>query len=560
VNLPSSKNLSTSACVLTHVFSVSMPGASSSSSGGSSSSSSKGGASGGGRHHHHPTTQARKLVACLAGGNAVALFNIDVSAKPSGTAMGAEKALASVQLGAHPIIAASVVEGGGSSGLTFVVAVASDWMVWLVSVDTGYGASSSSSTATFAPKLRVLGLKQGCAPGGAPPWDTAPADAASASANAGAGASGSSNNEAAHVAYDKAVKAEGGTFQVDDAEAEAGGPGRRAIMTAWGELLMTAHGASECLRLPLLHWPALVGGGVVGGAGGGQGEGGNSELDNHVNTGPTLTAQLSDFPVLTPAALTKGEEEEVEEVARAAAAAQMAESSKDSASLGGEGDAGGQEGEGLDVDEHEGGEDNEEAAATAAAAAAAVAAMGLADDNEPSDDASSSSSSSSSVPGKKMRRASMSSKIMSRFTKATPAGSKGADGGGVGGAEKESPPPGKSNSSSGGGGVGGGTSSRNFLAPQALDLEPIFDVYFALPPRELRTSGGDGVGEDRGGEGDLSNLSEAEKTKRLMQKRSEDLKRVDEKMKKMQEGAVEYRANAARIKEESKKKANAWPF
>ena len=52
--------------------------------------------------------------------------------------------------------------------------------------------------------------------------------------------------------------------QVDDAEAEAGGPGRRAEVTAWGELVASAHGGGELLRAGLVDWAAVAGDASLG--------------------------------------------------------------------------------------------------------------------------------------------------------------------------------------------------------------------------------------------------------------------------------------------------------
>jgi hypothetical protein len=86
-----------------------------------------------------------------------------------------------------------------------------------------------------------------------------------------------------------------------------------------------------------------------------------------------------------------------------------------------------------------------------------------------------------------------------------------------------------------------------------LHLEAIFDVF-----GDGGSAGGDLEGADD--EEDWEDLTPEERTKRLLQKRGEDLKRLDQKMARTVEIAAEYKANAAKLKEETKKQAAKWPF
>jgi hypothetical protein len=88
-----------------------------------------------------------------------------------------------------------------------------------------------------------------------------------------------------------------------------------------------------------------------------------------------------------------------------------------------------------------------------------------------------------------------------------------------------------------------------------LDLEALFDVF--VPTARAATLAGGGGGAVVV---DLANLTPEERTKHLLKERGDALQKAEHKAKAMAEGAQQYRDNAARLKAETKKQANKWPF
>ena len=190
-------------------------------------------------------------------GSTVRLDHWQRSVDSTYTTAGANSSrVSSVKIGKEPILCAVLVRAPvppvSQSPLTcmhspscYVLAVSSKWIAYLVSVAPPPGSKaaqhggSSNSSSSSSGMLQVLGCKQLALPGGPPPWELF-------------------SETAEQLTYDKKVTAEGGTFQVDDGEAEAGGPGQRVVITSWGELLCGAHGSGEVLRLPVIDWGAFL--------------------------------------------------------------------------------------------------------------------------------------------------------------------------------------------------------------------------------------------------------------------------------------------------------------
>jgi hypothetical protein len=177
-------------------------------------------------------------------------------------------AVASVQLGATPIMAATLLATSEYNG-HLAVAFTSDWVAYVIAVNEAPNAG-----------LKVLGMKQIQPPGGAPPWETAPVI-------------GDASSSTAKAFERKVVAPGGGGVAIDDSEAEAGGPGWRCIFSKWGELLVTAHGSTELLRLPVVDWSPLAlapASGVIDMSGSGKLD--MSALMQEVNIGPEFRAEL----------------------------------------------------------------------------------------------------------------------------------------------------------------------------------------------------------------------------------------------------------------------------